>query len=56
MKKLTTLALAALMFGGIAFLTGCGEKSEAEKAVDAVEDTVEDAGEKTADAIEDATN
>ena len=56
MKKLTTLALAALMFGGIAFLTGCGEKSEAEKAVDAVEDTVEDAGEKTADAIKDATN
>jgi hypothetical protein len=52
MKKLSTLALAALMFGGIAFLTGCGEKSEADKAADAVED----AGEKAADAIKDATN
>ena len=52
MKKLSTLAIAALMFGGIAFLTGCGEKSEAEKAADAIED----AGSKAADAIKDATN
>lgn len=51
MKKLSTLALTALMFGGIAFLTGCGEKSEANKAADAIED----AGEKTADALKDVT-
>jgi len=52
MKKLTTLALATLMLGGIAFFTGCGEKSEAEKAADAIED----AGEKAADALKEATN
>ncbi|MEN8743256.1 MAG: hypothetical protein ABF320_01045 [Lentimonas sp.] len=51
MKKLSTLAIAALMFGGIAFLTGCGEKSEAEKATDAIED----AGDNAADALKDAT-
>jgi|GEM_PF-5254188 len=62
MKKLTTLTIAALMFGGIAFLTGCGEKSEAEKAADEIEDAgskaaeIEDAGSKAADAIKDATN
>lgn len=52
MKQLSTLALAALMFGGIAFLTGCEPKSDAEKAADAIED----AGENAADAIKDATN
>ena len=52
MKKLSILALAALMFGGIAFLTGCGEKSEADTAAEATED----AGENIADAVKDATN
>ena len=48
MKKLSTLAIVALMLGGIACLTGCGENSESEKAVDAVEG----AGENTADVTE----
>ena len=63
MKKLSILALAALMFGGIAFLTGCGEKNEADTAAEATEDAGEntadamkDAGEKAADALKDATN
>lgn len=51
-KKLTTLAIAILMLGGIAFSTGCEKKSDAEKAADAVEDAANDA----ADAIKDATN
>ena len=52
MKKLTPLALSILMLSGIAFLTGCEPKSDAEKAADAIED----AGENAADAIKDATN
>jgi hypothetical protein len=51
-KKLTYLAIAILMLGGIAFSTGCEKKSDAEKAADAVEDAANDA----ADSIKDATN
>ena len=52
LKKLSTLFIASLMLAGTCLMTtGCGEKSDADKAADAVED----AGDKTADAVKDLT-
>jgi hypothetical protein len=57
-KKLITFAFASLLFTGALFTTGC-EKSNSEKAEDAMEDAgdaVGDAVEDAGDAIKDATN
>jgi hypothetical protein len=52
LKKITQLCLSVLMFtGACLFITGCGEKSDADKAADAVEE----AGEAASDAVKDIT-
>jgi hypothetical protein len=52
-KKVTTLFLSALMIAGTCLsVTGCGEKSEADKAADAIKD----AGDKAADAVKGITD
>ncbi|CAA6689918.1 MULTISPECIES: hypothetical protein [unclassified Lentimonas] len=53
LKKLSTLFIASLMLAGTCLVTtGCGEKSDADKAADAVED----AGDKAADAVKGLTD
>jgi hypothetical protein len=57
-KTLLKLGMASLLFLGLFFVTAC-EKSNSEKAADAVEDAgdaVGDAVEDAGDAIKDATN
>lgn len=52
LKKITHLFLSVLMLAGAClFVTGCGEKSDADKAADAVED----AGKDASDAIKGMT-
>jgi len=51
LKKVTTL-LSVIALGSASFLTGCGEKSDADKAADAVEE----AGDKAADAVKGITD
>jgi hypothetical protein len=51
LKKVTLLFLSIFALAGASFLTGCGEKSDADKAADAVEE----AGEAASDAIKDMT-
>lgn len=52
LKKLSLLFLSVFALAGATFLTGCAEKSEAEKAADAMEE----AGEKAADAVKGLTD
>ncbi|MFO8028038.1 MAG: hypothetical protein R6U56_10270 [Opitutales bacterium] len=55
MNKLLKLTLSALLFFGLFFATGCGDKS----AEDEVEDAAEEAGEaieEAGDGIEDTMN
>ena len=52
LKKLYTLFIASLMLAGTCLMTGCGEKSDADKAADAVEE----AGENAADAVKGLTD
>ena len=51
-KKVSLLFLSVIALAGATFLTGCGEKSDADKAADAVEE----AGEKATDAIKGITD
>ena len=51
-KKVSLLFLSIIALAGATFLTGCGEKSDADKAADAVEE----AGDKAADAIKGITD
>jgi hypothetical protein len=51
LKKLSLLFLSVIALAGASFLTGCGEKSDADKAADAVEE----AGDNTDDAVKDMT-
>ena len=50
-KKVSLLFLSVIALAGASFLSGCGEKSDADKAADAVED----AGNSITDAVKDAT-
>jgi len=53
LKKLSTLFIASLMLAGTCLVTtGCGEKSDADKAADAIED----AGNQAADAVKGLTD
>jgi hypothetical protein len=52
LKKVSLLFLSVIALAGATFLTGCGEKSDADKATDAVEE----AGDKAADAIKGITD
>jgi hypothetical protein len=47
-SKKITLLFSVIALAGASFLTGCGEKSDADKAVDAVEE----AGDNAAGAVE----
>jgi predicted small secreted protein len=50
LKKITSLFLSSLMLtGACLFVTGCGEKSDADNAADAVQD----AGTEASDAVQD---
>jgi hypothetical protein len=49
LKKVSLLLLSILALAGASFMTGCGEKSDTDKAADAIEE----AGENAADAIKD---
>lgn len=51
-KKVSLLFLSVIALAGATFLTGCGEKSDADKAAD----TVEEAGENATDAIKGITD
>ena len=52
LKKLSLLFLSVIALAGASFLTGCGEKSDADKAADAVEE----AGDDAADAVKGITD
>ncbi|MFU8848784.1 MAG: hypothetical protein ACNA77_08720 [Opitutales bacterium] len=55
MTKLLKLTLSALLFTGLFFATGCGEKSTEDKVKDAVEDAGQ-AIDNAADGVQDALN
>jgi hypothetical protein len=52
LKKLSLLFLSVIALAGASFLTGCGEKSDADKATDAVEE----AGDNATDAVKGITD
>lgn len=55
MNILLKVALSALLFSGLFFITGCGEKSASDQIEDAA-DATGDALENAADSVKDALN